>query len=378
MALPGRDNEAAKFEQCLDAAVSGRPQFLRLHGPAGIGKTALIDLLEVHATLRQVPIARTRMSGPGHVEGYRPVTELVAGLLADVEEPRAGLLGWVRKRISRSGLEVVGEVMSLVPGVDVATAAYKVALLFRDSPDDDGEARIAKYAHNRAGFLADVLARRARDPLKPLVLFLDDMQWSDAGTLEVVSLLLHRAVQSPPLYLLLGCAIRPAGEENATVERLDATVKRYLAGSGRGDVLDLAVGPLPDSDLPQAIERLLGVPVEMSAPTAMWLSNRCGGNPLELRGVLACLVAKGQLIDVGGVLRLRASVAAGESVPAEVAQLVDATLRNDSSTVTELAVLPSPLRRLLEAASVWGGPFAVGPTAQMAALRGCESIDSSL
>ena len=68
------------------------------------------------------------MTGPGQVEPYRPVTELVTALLKSRDEPKAGFFGRLKKRLPRNSVDIVGEVLGLVPGMSIATAAYKIGI----------------------------------------------------------------------------------------------------------------------------------------------------------------------------------------------------------------------------------------------------------
>ena len=78
MPIVGRTSEIGRLVRMLDAASEGLPRIAWLKGPAGIGKTALLDELERLARVKGFTVARTRMTGPGLVEPYRPMVELVS------------------------------------------------------------------------------------------------------------------------------------------------------------------------------------------------------------------------------------------------------------------------------------------------------------
>jgi DNA-binding SARP family transcriptional activator len=150
--------------------------------------------------------------------------------------------------------------------------------------------------------------------LAPLVLFLDDVQWADASTVQALGHILQRAGNSP---IMLLTALRPA-------EAADNTPLRQLADAARsaGKLRVIGLEPLPravlDALLPYGAD-----PVELWAAT--------GGHPLFLTE------------------RLRAR--AGE--------------RLEETILSRCHAATLAARRLLEAASIFERPFRPGLLAAM-------------
>lgn len=150
--------------------------------------------------------------------------------------------------------------------------------------------------------------------LAPLVLFLDDLQWADASTLQALGRILQRAGDSP---ILLLTTLRPA-------EVTDNAPVRHLADAARsaGRLRTIELEPLPRT----ALDPLLSLGVD---PVEFWAAT--GGHPLFLTE------------------RLRAR--AGE--------------RLDETILSRCRAARISAQRLLEAASVFERPFHSGLLAAM-------------
>jgi predicted ATPase len=157
-----------------------------------------------------------------------------------------------------------------------------------------------------------------------VVLFLDDLQWADAATLEVLDYAGRRwAEQGAPVLVLI--AGRPEEPE------VGSAFERWLSSlSRRLPVRSLALGPLGDEDVERLLRRLArtgskptGAPEEPGGsngaePELKRLGERLtaetGGQPFYLVETLKALLEEGELVvrsrvdgepvvEVGPVLR---------------------------------------------------------------------------
>jgi histidine kinase len=189
--LYGREREVRELMAAFDETCDGRASILLVAGYSGIGKTSLIS--ELYA-----PIVRERgyfLSGKfdqvvrnipygALIQAFRG---LVWQLLTESEER---LAEW-RRRLSEALGANGGVLAEVIPEIEL--------ILGKQTPPpplDPTEAR------NRFGYMLQrfvgTLARREH----PLVVFLDDLQWVDAATLDV----LHALLTSVDLHhrLLIG------------------------------------------------------------------------------------------------------------------------------------------------------------------------------
>ncbi|MEU8818386.1 AAA family ATPase [Actinoplanes sp. NPDC048796] len=149
-ALRGRDELLATIESRL-AAGGG----VALHGPAGIGKTALLDAVANAAAARGELVVRLRPVRTEHSLPYAGISDLVTQL---PEEAAAGL----------------------PPAQRAALAALRQGL-----PPRAGAPALARRL-----VLPLLLARAARR--RPVLLILDDCQWLDAESAELIAFAMRR------------------------------------------------------------------------------------------------------------------------------------------------------------------------------------------
>jgi DNA-binding SARP family transcriptional activator len=287
----GRTGECCRLREAFDRARSGRTEVVCIVGTAGSGKTRLgvefaaaaggagADVLvgralELSGELRYATVIgalRTRLERENAPED----------LLADV---------WLRE-LSR----VLPELRERYPDLTEAGGdpALQPALLF--------EAVVR---------LGQALARR-----RPLVLWLDDVQWADAGTRDLVRYAVRRWSETRTSVVLLLSA-RSEGPD------ADVELQRWLASMER-DVRPcwLEIDALRRDDLVRLAAILTGdgVPPE-PGPSAVafgeWLEAHTGGLPQSVSAVLDRMLADGHLrfrstdgagwaLDVRPLLRAR-------------------------------------------------------------------------
>ncbi len=193
--LCGRGAELAALGAAWERARAGRGQVMLVEGEPGEGKTRLIEELVARARLGDATVACARAVPGDQPKEWSAVAGLLAGGLADAP----GLAG--APPAALAGLAALDAQLDarFHPGAPAATA---------------GDALGA--------------AARAAAGERPLLLALDDAQWTDAATLAALPALARDTTRHPVL-LLLGVA-RGAPE----AERLDALrarLGRDLEGS---------------------------------------------------------------------------------------------------------------------------------------------------
>lgn len=203
----GREQEAATLmDAYADVAAHGRMRVVWMSGDAGIGKSALLN--ETATRLRRIytPLLASVKSEEGRrgapygllVRALEPLLQFVLGC------PDDEYAAW-RERIRQATAPVGRTLATLLPALTVVLGPMPDAL---DAPDGSPLIERERVQQGIARLLA-CFATRAR----PLVLLLDDLQWADVGTLQV----LERLVQHPtamPLLLVGAFRAREVGAEH--------------------------------------------------------------------------------------------------------------------------------------------------------------------
>jgi DNA-binding SARP family transcriptional activator/tetratricopeptide (TPR) repeat protein len=194
--LVGRQAEWATLQRAWQAASEGQPQFLLIRGEAGIGKTRLAEELTESLRRRGVRVLTTRCyAGDGRL-AYAPIA---AWLQSDALQPALAALDpvWLT------------EIARLHPGL----------LITR--PDVPAPEPRLESSHRARFFEALSRAFRAA---APFLLVLDDLQWSDADTLDWLPFLWRSA---PDLPCLVVATVRAEEEhDNRALPALLAELAR--------------------------------------------------------------------------------------------------------------------------------------------------------
>ncbi len=173
----------------------------------------------------------------------------------------------------------------------------------------------------------------------PVMLVVDDLQWADPVTVQVLGRLAHSARRQP---LFLVGAIRPVPR------REDLTALRRVVEPG--EVVRLP--SLTQAEVTEFVERAVG---GVPGPRLLRLAEGAAGNPLYLTELLDALRRGNDLTFSGG--RVEAATA-GRTPPSLAAAIAD-----------RLDFLSLPVRGLLRAAALLGSDFSVFDLAAVSGRR---------
>jgi tetratricopeptide (TPR) repeat protein len=130
-----------------------------------------------------------------------------------------------------------------------------------------------------------------------LVLFIDDIQWADASSIEFLG---YYATQLKTQRVLLLLVRRLDGQDDERIASLIDTIRREAGERA----VEVSLGALTRSEQVALIESMLG-PVELRPADLDWLENSTQGKPYYLHELVELLRREELLEKVGGVWRLR-------------------------------------------------------------------------
>ena len=276
--LYGRSREVGVLLGAFRRVVEqGAPELVLVSGYSGIGKSSVVH--ELHKVL----VPSRALFASGKFDQYQrdiPYSTL-AQAFRSLLRPLLGksdpeLAAW--RDALREALGVnAGLVVDLVP--DVARIIGQPAPV-PELPPQEAQQRFALMFRR----FIEVFAR----PEHPLVLFLDDLQWLDAATLDLIEDLL---IRSKPQNLLLIGAYRD-NEVNAghlLMRKLEA-----IKGAG-GKVAEITLAPLAREHLEQLMTDALRCEPERVAPLASLVHDKTNGNPFFAIQFIASLTEEGML-----------------------------------------------------------------------------------
>jgi tetratricopeptide (TPR) repeat protein len=252
-----------QLERHLRTAIDGQGSVVLVSGEAGIGKTALVERFLTLAAQRhpRVSIARGQCSERfGHGEAYLPFIEALGMLLSGEEEMS------LRNKLLDIALETAPSWLEAVPAVGQALrASYETAQAIRERFGGETSRVTAPDRERVLQEYTGVLSRLSQE--SPLLLFLDDLQWSDAASVDLLVHLSRRIGGSPILILGtyrpsdvdLGRDGRPHPLRKALLDmhRYNVCQEMVLERLGRQECAALVSAEFSNNDFPGALLDLL-------------------------------------------------------------------------------------------------------------------------
>ena len=322
--LAGRDDEVAALEAAFADALAGRCGGVLVGGAPGVGKTALID------QLRPVVTGADGWFVAGKFDAYRRDLEFDAAhqalralgrlLLAEPDDE----LARVRERITAA----VG------PNAGLLTAVLPEFAALLGAPPDAGDPLTAQGRAQRA---AATVMRAVASRKRPVVLFVDDLQWAGRTPLGFVDLVLS---EEPVNGLLLVGAYRE--DEVDAAHPLAAPLSRWRQQPA---VQYLRLDNLPGPALAAMVAEMLHADPATVAGLAEAIEPQTRGNPYETVELLNALRRDGLLTATPAGWRWDEAAVRAHLGHSEVAGLLAASA----------AALPEQSRALLEAMACLGG-----------------------
>jgi tetratricopeptide (TPR) repeat protein len=296
----GRVRELGRLDSYLEAALAGNGQTVLVSGEAGIGKTFLVERFLALTANRypDVRIARGRCSERfGQGEGYLPFVEGLSTLLAGKEEKSA------REKVLEIALDTAPSWLEAVPAVGQALrASFETAQAVRERFGGEVSQVTAPDQEHVLREYAGILTRLSQED--PLLLFVDDLQWSDAAS---VDLLVHLSRRLGGSRILILGTYRPSdvdvGRDGQPhpLRKAVLDMRRYnvcqemaLGRLDRQECTALVSAEFPDNDFPPSLLDLL--------------FRHSEGNALFITEMLRLLREDGLIQERGGTWHLDQSV----------------------------------------------------------------------
>jgi predicted ATPase/GAF domain-containing protein/tRNA A-37 threonylcarbamoyl transferase component Bud32 len=276
--LYGRDRETKALIDAFDQAVAtGMPMLVLVSGFSGIGKSAVVN--ELHKVL----VPSRGLFASGKLDQYKrdvpyaTLAQAFEGLIRSLlSKGEANLQIWrdaFCEALGPNGMLMV----DLVPVLRLIVGEQPPV---PDLPPQDAQRRFRLVFRRFIG----VFAR----PEHPLALFLDDLQWVDGATLDLLEDLL---VYPDVHHLMLIGAYR----NNEVTADHPLMRKLGVIKTAGGKVTEITLGPLALEHLGQLIADALHCDLAPVLPLARLMSEKTGGNPFFAIQFLSSLAEEGML-----------------------------------------------------------------------------------
>ncbi|HMK08817.1 MAG TPA: protein kinase [Anaerolineales bacterium] len=307
--LVGRERELSEAIGHWQRAIAGEEQVLLVTGEPGIGKTRLVHELLAHVEVTGGQVARGECFAEGGAP-FAPFAEVVRRALAEPSAPPLPN-------------PILAELVTFAPDL-----ALRFPGLTR-TPEQD-PAALQQRAFEAFAFLLETLSARA-----PLAVFIDDIHWADAGSLQLLHYLARRVRRMPLLLVLTYREIEI--DENPPLSRLlhDLTRERLaerikLTRLGREQTRELLEAMFAEDITAEFLE---GVYTESE------------GNPFFIEEICKAILDSGKVAFVDG--RWRRPDVADLEIPQSIRGAI----------LSRVEKLPEPAREAMLMAAILGREF---------------------
>lgn len=308
----GRARELGELQRMLDAVGESIPVAVLVRGESGIGKTSLVRrFLNGLGTDVLVFTGRCFERESVPYQGFDSLVDELSDYLIALPPEQ------LRSSLPRD----IEALEHLFPVLKRASDFAQASLKGRIVPD-------AQLRRRAFAALRDLLARISSHERRVLLLFIDDLQWADSDSADLLNALV-KAEDCPPL-LFIGCYRSDSADSSPFLKR---TRKAFGDEPWHGRFLQLDVGPLSAVESKTLAMSLLPNGAE-SQSNAEAAARESGGNPFFV-GVLVKYVATAE--------------AGTPEVPARGS--LDALIRR------RIATLGTEARRLVSLVAVAGRPL---------------------
>ena len=282
--LVGRDREVAVLEGARDDVLAGEGRVVSIVAEGGRGKSRLLAEMAHDLDTAGATVVEGAADAFGRNRNYliwRAASRDLFGL--DVEAPEAEQIATVERLLDlvEPGFGQRAPLLAPVIGIDIADNDLTASF----------DAKLRKTSLE--ALLADAL--RARAALGPVAVFLDDAQWIDDLSIDLLHVLIRASTDLP---VLIAIAYRPT---ESTAEELGLERHAHFQR--------IELPPLDDADaalvVTAKVTDLWGPGVLVDSAVATFAVERAQGNPFYLESIVEWIRSRG--LDPGNPARSTAS-----------------------------------------------------------------------
>jgi DNA-binding SARP family transcriptional activator len=275
----GRNRELQMLEKSFEQAVTGKPQLVVLRGEPGIGKTYLAKKFLAGVKKQRIELLQGSAFESGSHLPFQPLIDALR-LRLDYENSPKDLL-------HEMWLSPLGQMLP-----ELATDYSNLATVSMDWNN------LLENSHPEIGinqtFLYEPVVRYSLELAKqaPLILFMDDLQWADSATLDLLHYAIRRWQENATRVLLfIGIrseALHPMIKPQHAVSPV--SMSQWLARVTRElTPFHIELEPLDELETVKLIQSILMPP----APDfAQWLYKETRGQPFYLIETLKDLLER--------------------------------------------------------------------------------------
>lgn len=270
--LIGRNRELAKLIQLFDQAVAGTGTICLISGEPGIGKSRLVEEFREYVYSRAGMFLMGRCLNHFNKNPYQPFKDVLDDYISKVEaageltfhsekerlKVLMGDLGDIALRLNPSLEKLIGKAKTLVPL----------------EPDRETQ---------RFLMVLTKLFCRISNSGKPVIIFLDDLQWADEGSLALLQEIL-KEINSSSTLIVGTYRDNEIGPDHG-LNRI-----KTVSANTKSTLTEIKLERFEPSDIDRLITAILGWDQENKTELLDFILEKSHGNPLFVINILRELV----------------------------------------------------------------------------------------
>ncbi|WP_416397226.1 diguanylate cyclase [Allohahella sp. A8] len=275
--LYGRTADEAVLTDCFERVSSGHSEMVVVAGYSGVGKTVLVQQLQQPELATKGFFISGKCDQYNRSQPYSALTQAFPMLIQQLlSEPEVVLDAW-RETLTTALGNNAGVIVELLPELALITGHPPAV---PPLPAAEAEARFVLAWSQFINALCS--------PERPLVLFLDDLQWAGVPTL---TLLEKQLANHPDTALMVVGAYR----SNEIDEGHPLTHTLATLEQGRTPVASVQLEPLQAEDIAALLADTLHCPAEATGDLTQLCLEKTHGNPFFLTQFLETLHDQGDI-----------------------------------------------------------------------------------
>lgn len=276
--LYGRDQEMLFLQKAYDRVALGTMELLIFKGYAGTGKSSLASELGKYIHSQGGYYAKGAFSQGESSVPYQGTNHAFQDLTAQMlTESSRQLEGWKRKILEAVGQN--GRILTeFIPDLELIIGKQP------EPPPLEG----ASESQNRLRLTFLNFLKALSDADHPLVIYLDDCQWADEDSLDLIRLLLTDS-NNRNLWLIAGIKEEDINEGHSFMKMVDFLRERQVI------VEELTIGNLSEQAILELISDGLSCPDDSCKSLADVVYAKTQGSPFFVRQMLSAINESGLL-----------------------------------------------------------------------------------
>ncbi len=276
--LYGRDKECKLLDEKLQKTIENQGGSVFIQGPSGVGKSSLIKevqlaILRKHGIFSQAKFDQFQNNAP-----YSAFLKCIESILVDIETNYSAELEFWKDSIQEKMGDDLADIIKAIP---VLARWYNDKMALNSIVDENNN------LSNRFRQQLEKLILILSDASRPIVIFIDDIQWADYSTIGLINNIIR---SSQFKKLLLCCAYRDNLVEQG--HPIDLMKKSSLREGS--SLTNIVLGELSQKDIEIMIhDAISGATQNSIADVSLHLFTKTQGNAFYVREFLLKLVSEG-------------------------------------------------------------------------------------